>query len=116
MLTIQNCADTDYDSLIQVFSNDTGTCPSCPITTNTLSKMCNDDHCGVGGGGSAMAMPVGAGNCYTIRVGGDAAQGASTLDVGVVCNPLCAVQPPIAPPAPHNRPKNRYISFDPNGP
>lgn len=117
-MTIQNCADSDYDSAVQVFGNDTSTCPSCPIISNGLDKGCNDDHCGVGGGGSALNVAVGSGDCYMLRVGGigpgAGGQGTSTIDIGVVCNAICSPSPPVTAAIPHNRPKNRYLSFNPN--
>lgn len=120
-LIIQNCADADYDSLIQVFGDHTATCPACPIDSNALNRGCNDDHCNVSGGGSALRIAVVENGCYAIRVGGRnslAGQGTSTLDVGFVGNPDACPgtfpNPPSPAPAPHDRPKNRYISFAPD--
>jgi len=119
-IDIHNCSNSGFDSMVQVFSNHTPTCPSCPILDNALSESCNDEGCTAAPGGSSLGVGVLEDACYLIRVGGrdlpggpvEHAQGMGTLSIQIKDNII--VDPaPIAPPAPHNRPKNRYISFAP---
>jgi hypothetical protein len=125
-MTVHNCGpNKTYDSMLQVFSNDTASCVSCPIANNSNNKQCSDDNCGTSGSGSAVRLAVVDGACYTLRLGGwsqigsvvDAGQAPSGLDIGVVCNEVVPGNPPAVPSgaqAVHARLKNRYISFMPN--
>jgi len=125
-MTIHNCGlNNTYDSMLQIYGNHTSTCMGCPIVNNSNNVGCSDDNCGINSAGSALRLPVVEGGCYTIRLGGHsttgdlegADTGISGLDIGVVCDPcVCDPLPPLTAPAPHDRPKNRYISFAPNTP
>ena len=123
VMTVHNCGSNNtLDSMLEVFSNNTATCSVCPIANQNQSLACSDDNCGGEGGGSAVRMNIADGDCYTIRMGGwsstgsvaDAGQNVSGLDIGVVCNPTLPFNPPVTAPPPHDRRKNRYISFAPN--
>ena len=52
---------------------------------------CNDDGPGCGGFTSELTVPVTAGNCYLVRVGGwmDGDQGDGTVDLSTKCGPDC---------------------------
>jgi hypothetical protein len=92
------------------------------VANNSQHLACTDDQsCGTAGGGGGVRVNITEGGCYTIRMGGwsslgatsDAGQNISGLDIGVVCNPIFSSVPPGPAPAPNDRKKNRYISFDP---
>jgi len=79
---ISLCQATDYDAVMVVYGDHTGTC-SCP-SDNGSQIACNDEGCTCVPGGSPprLAVAVVAGECYLIRVagfpGGDE-QGTGTI-------------------------------------
>jgi len=68
-LTVDLCADTNYDAIIAIYENQSAVCP-CPTDASTQYGDCSDDSCGVSGGPPVIIRAVVAGQCYTIRVGG----------------------------------------------
>ena len=94
VLTVSTCDDADFDTRIAVYGNGTSTC-TCP-TDNTDFLECNDDAAGCVSGTSEVALPVTAGICYTIRVGGvGAAEGDGNITI--TCAPdLCGNAEPLA--------------------
>jgi hypothetical protein len=59
-LTVDVCSAT-YDSRIAIY---TGSCDALVL------EECDDDGCGIVGGGSTLSVPVSNGTTYTIRIGG----------------------------------------------
>jgi len=118
-MTVSMCKWNYYDSVLQIFGDHTPTCLTCPITNNLNSLGCNDDACETP---SKVKVDVVKDGCYTIRLGGYSHTGSlngteeaeSVLDLTVVCNALYSADPPMAAPSPHDRRKNRYLSFVPN--
>jgi hypothetical protein len=86
--TVSLCNDANlsaYDPVLAIYSNGTSSCV-CPTDSSTL-VVCNDDGCGVPftAPPSTLTVPVVAGVCYLIRVGGYGAgerqQGAGTIEI-----------------------------------
>lgn len=93
-LSVQMCNGTFYDSLLAVYgTSDSGAGCLCPQDNDHL-LICDDDGCGGFGNPSAAILPVVAGGCYLIRVGGwsgtgdaaGASRGVSRLDIGLLCD------------------------------
>jgi hypothetical protein len=66
-MTVSLCDTTDYDAIMEIY----GGGPECECPSQGAPQLaCGDDTCGVGGGPPELTIPVVAGACYTIRVGG----------------------------------------------
>lgn len=63
-LTVDTCGAADFDTRVAVYDG----CTAGPSDGNLLG--CNDDAAGCPGFTSALSVPVSAGQCYLIRVGG----------------------------------------------
>ncbi|MBN2563546.1 MAG: hypothetical protein JXQ75_21715 [Phycisphaerae bacterium] len=78
-LTVSLCFETDYDDAIAIYEG----C-SCPGALGP-QVGCDDDGCGTTGEQSEVTVPVVAGTCYLIRIGGDdVATGSGYIAVGCV--------------------------------
>ncbi|MCH8148916.1 MAG: hypothetical protein IH987_13205, partial [Planctomycetes bacterium] len=117
-LTVDSCADTDYDQMIAVYDVANG----CPLFTED-EIGCGDDTCGILAGPSRVTVDVAVGQELLIRVGGWGVdippsfmpnpRGEFILRFSLDENcPPC--QSPFMPSPPHNILKNRYISIGPN--
>jgi len=102
----------EIDTVMEIYTDGTGTC-ICP-TDLAHRVACNDDACPIafdspfGTAGSGIKMPVVAGVCYTIRVGGFLGdQGLGKILVEKDVRPVTA--PDQVTPAPGTG--NRYINF-----
>ncbi len=87
-VTLSTCSGTDFDTIIVAYQ---GCTLSQPFFLCNLSTVlaCDDDGCGVIGGGSTITFDVAIGECYRIRVGGyNGDQGEGVLIVD--CVPDCA--------------------------
>ncbi|MBI4716210.1 MAG: hypothetical protein HY763_00235 [Planctomycetes bacterium] len=121
-MSIHMCRELTYDAMLQVFSSNVAN-EACACTFSpALSRACNDDYCAASGTTSGVELNVTKDACYLIRIGGysalgseqDAGQNISEMEIGIICNPTVNVQNALPADAPHNRAKNRYISFKPN--
>ncbi|MBI4718228.1 MAG: hypothetical protein HY763_10515 [Planctomycetes bacterium] len=138
-MQIDTCSNlTMYDTMIAIYGGTATTCSCPPAGTDTgLITRPNpspppptlpacDDNNGSEAAGTAcppnnfgrslLKIDATGGNCYLIRVGGDRGsnvlkEGVAQLSINVTCS---AINPPLPAPAPHNRKKNRYVSFNPN--
>ena len=84
-LTVSTCNDADYDTDLVVYDG----C-ECGAGLEDPPLGCNDDDAGCAGFTSEVEVPVVAGNCYKIRVGGfqsEADQGSGNLTVS--CPFIC---------------------------
>jgi len=80
MASISLCGAFDFDTTLAIYTR----CGVAPLA-------CNDDFCGHG---SAVCLPVTAGNEYRIRVAGFAgATGTFTLTASMGCEGMCAASP-----------------------
>ena len=105
-LSIDLCADTDFDAILLVYSDGDGTCV-CPANSSTQIG-CADDTCGLGGGPPRLSVDVIEGRCYTIRVAGwEGAIGTGTMSIS------CTVSLDAPLPLPGDVKKMRYVSFIP---
>ncbi|MCH8913334.1 MAG: hypothetical protein IIA33_07170, partial [Planctomycetes bacterium] len=68
-LTVSTCNDADFDTVLVAYAGCAGSDFDCSPGDPELLG-CNDDAGGCAGFTSELAVPVTAGNCYTIRVGG----------------------------------------------
>lgn len=87
VLRVDTCQDSFYDGMLAVY--DGGSNCGCPLTNAGL-LVCGDDTCGPGGGPAFVDLPVTAGRCYVVRLGGwDGSLGHGTLIVVYLttCNP-----------------------------
>ncbi len=139
-MTIDTCSDdTKYDTMIALYAGTSGTC-ACPSNDNNLITvpripppgtipLCDDNNGRAEHGDtfcddiapdpygkSRIEFGVAAGTCYLVRVGGDRGSivlrhGDATLSIDVACQ---AINSAAVAPFPHNRDKNRYVSFAPN--
>lgn len=104
----------DYDAYVAVYCDGSASC-SCP-THSSAEYACGY----VDGEGSSLDIPVTAGNCYRIRVGGlHGAEGTGMLEVAcyeVMC--YWANDPAPEPTVPDEGygTRNRYLSFQVNDP
>lgn len=91
-MTLQMCNSSLYDAMLAVYGGVASNACVCPDEAE-LPLACNDDGCGGIGVGGIVHVPVEAGGCYVIRVGGyspdgtvtEAARGVSRVSVGVLC-------------------------------
>jgi len=87
-LRFSTCEVTDFDAILAVYgSGNTCFCPS----DNASLQSCGDDTCGFGGGPAFVDLPVTAGRCYTVRVGGfgsSTGDGELTLEYLTTCRPM----------------------------
>jgi hypothetical protein len=81
-LTVDTCDTADFDTRVAVYDG----CTAAPSDTNLLG--CNDDAAGCPGFTSALSVPVSAGQCYLIRVGGYNG-GSGTGILSIACAGLC---------------------------
>jgi len=84
-LTVSTCNDADYDTDLVVYDG----C-ECGAGLEDPPLGCNDDDAGCAGFTSEVEVPVVAGNCYKIRVGGfmsetDQGSGNLTVSCPFVC-------------------------------
>ncbi len=87
-VTISTCAETDFDTIIAAYQGCGYTPPFFLCNLSTL-LACDDDGCGIIGGGSTITFNTTIGQCYRIRVGGyNGDQGEGSLLVH--CVPSCA--------------------------
>lgn len=110
-LTVSMCGDADYDGIIALYTDGSGSC-SCPVDATNQDGLCGDDTCGLEGGPSTVSRFVNEGQCMTVRVGGWSNQ-SGTGSVDIRCAPeIC---PATAPPVPEPDPidKNRYLALMP---
>ncbi len=78
-LDVSLCGTADYDAALAVYDG----C-ACPPAGGPIA--CDNDGCGPSGAAEIRRLPVAAGNCYLIRVGGaGAATGTGTLSIS--CTP-----------------------------
>lgn len=89
-LTISTCNTADYDTDLVIYN----TCACTPTSGSLLG--CRDDTSGCSGFTSTLTVPVTAGSCYLIRVGGynsDTDRGTGTImltNSGAPCGgPVC---------------------------
>ncbi len=94
-LAVSTCNDATFNTRLAVYGGGAATC-TCP-TGNTNLLACNDDNTACTIGTSIVSLPVTAGGCYSIRVGGvGLAEGTGNLNI--TCLPdLCADALRIAP-------------------
>ncbi len=107
-MTVSLCGLATLDSMLAVYGG--GPTCQCPVGGAPLI-VCDDDTCGIGGGPSVVTLPVTAGRCYKIRLGGwNGATGTGQMNV-TVQGALC-VDPPPPPPQPASHPAQmRMVSF-----
>lgn len=87
-VTVSTCSLADFDTIIAAYQGCGYTPPFFLCNLSTL-LACDDDGCGVIGGGSTITFNTTIGQCYRIRVGGyNGDQGAGELLVH--CVPSCA--------------------------
>jgi len=67
-LTVDMCADADYDGMLEIYTDGTSVCP-CP-TDESNKLVCGDDTCGTTFGPAVVEAIVEQGVCYSIRVAG----------------------------------------------
>lgn len=89
-MTASLCGAADFDTSIAVYEG----CGCAPVGPMLI---CDDDACGPGGA-SEVVMPVTAGTCYLIRLGGPGAEAGSGV-LTVSCDPNA----PVCCPADVNR-------------
>ena len=106
LLTVSQC-DADYDGMLAVYGP-FGDCddacltvePGCPLVDDDIILGCDDDGCCSGSvmcGGTLENIPVEAGACYKIRVGGRSDRGRPGGQ-GTVTVTLDGRSPPTEPP------------------
>lgn len=94
ILTVSTCGDANFDTRLAIYN----TC-TCPISGNGNLVSCSDDAVGCGGGTSELVVNANAGNCYSIRVGGDPGQtGTGNLTITCIPNDTCAQASVLSPP------------------
>ncbi|MHC5024050.1 MAG: serine hydrolase [Planctomycetota bacterium] len=82
-LDVETCAAADLDTKLAIYDQ----CTAGPSDTSLIG--CNDDAVGCAGFGSRLSVPVAAGQCYLIRIGGYNG-GAGTGDLSITCNETCS--------------------------
>jgi hypothetical protein len=82
-LTVSTCGLVDFDSIIAIYDG----CGCPPSDANLLA--CSDDEIGCNGG-SIVSVPVVAGNCYKVRLGGaDGADGEGQISFSCTVGDTC---------------------------
>jgi hypothetical protein len=93
--TISLCEGTAYDARISIYTG----C-QCPASNANLLG-CDDDGCGFIGAPSLLTVPVVAGTCYKLRIGGfDVSEGEGIADISVAGIPCPDVNVQFTSPAP----------------
>ncbi|MGB2987403.1 MAG: hypothetical protein WBE26_16175, partial [Phycisphaerae bacterium] len=120
LMTVSQCEGANYNGIMAIYTNDTGTC-QCPTDATTQYGLCADDACGINGGPATITVEVEKGKCYTIRMAGwaeddrpdkaDQTAGTFTITCGYECTMAVPPTPDAVVTDVGNGTRNRYLSL-----